>query len=487
MSDPLSIVGSAVGIISLGIHVCQGLISYLQSFKGQVQEIQDSIKETQTIVSLLNSVKDVLVKLDQHSARAIAMVDCLKDSEKRLRELQGFLLKLQKPQDTSQDTPQRIKNARHVLAYPFLQGKLSALRQSLQDLLQNLNLAVNIASLDLTTEIYDQVHNISDTVKGQGLQIAHLSERLLTLDDTMGMDIRHISQKVSRLEMVVQNLRPNIAVELMIATNNLSQVLSSNQQLQQNFHQHLTGWLREIMVERGLVKELLDSLMDQEIPTIENSVTKVSDAPKCPTVTKAPARDLPGCNCFETTPVVQAIFQQSLSLLEVSLSTGTQDVISRFYGFTPIQLCVQWPQGLQKLLDSNFHDFLDEEALWLAMCSDCVDSFKMIHDPSSTSGFARVITNYDPEISKTIRSETEEQQNFSLLEDLMQEFAQMLASMNSTTNFLKVFIWGYWRRRISKFFAVDPEFINSIEVSEARIDLYRCPTRETSLSAWQGF
>ncbi|KAJ4125944.1 hypothetical protein BFJ70_g12460 [Fusarium oxysporum] len=101
----------------------------------------------------------------------------------------------------------------------------------------------------------------------------------------------------------------------------------------------------------------------------------------------------------------------------------------------------------------------------------------MIHDPSSTSGFARVITNYDPEISKTIRSETEEQQNFSLLEDLMQEFAQMLASMNSTTNFLKVFIWGYWRRRISKFFAVDPEFINSIEVSEARIDLYVLPER----------
>lgn len=26
-------------------------------------------------------------------------------------------------------------------------------------------------------------------------------------------------------------------------------------------------------------------------------MTKVSDAPKCPTVTKAPARDLPGCNC----------------------------------------------------------------------------------------------------------------------------------------------------------------------------------------------
>lgn len=97
--------------------------------------------------------------------------------------------------------------------------------------------------------------------------------------------------------------------------------------------------------------------------------------------------------------------------------------------------------------------------------------FKMIHEPSLTSGFARVITNYDTELSKTIRSETEEQQNFSLLEDLMQEFAQMLVSMNSTTNFLKVFIWGYWCRRISKLFAVDPEFINSIGVSEACMDL----------------
>ncbi|KAI7759190.1 hypothetical protein LZL87_008567 [Fusarium oxysporum] len=99
----------------------------------------------------------------------------------------------------------------------------------------------------------------------------------------------------------------------------------------------------------------------------------------------------------------------------------------------------------------------------------------MIDDPSSTSGFARVITDYDPESSKTIRSETEEQQNFSLLEDLMQEFAQTLASMNSTSSFPEVFIWGYWRHRISKLFAVDPEFISSIEGSEARLDLYVLP------------
>lgn len=34
MSDPLSIIGSAVGIVSLGITVVQGLVDYYAAFQG---------------------------------------------------------------------------------------------------------------------------------------------------------------------------------------------------------------------------------------------------------------------------------------------------------------------------------------------------------------------------------------------------------------------------------------------------------------------
>ncbi|KAH7180448.1 hypothetical protein DER46DRAFT_652618 [Fusarium sp. MPI-SDFR-AT-0072] len=172
---------------------------------------------------------------------------------------------------------------------------------------------------------------------------------------------------------------------------------------------------------------------------------------------------------YETPLLIQAIFQESGGLIQSYLIQHHLGVNQTFHGFTPFQLCIQWPEGIEMLLSSQINTPLDEDALWLA--------FRMIDDPSSTSGFARVITDYDPESSKTIRSETEEQQNFSLLEDLMQEFAQTLASMNSTSSFPEVFIWGYWRHRISKLFAVDPEFISSIEGSEARLDLYVLPER----------
>ncbi|KAF4439412.1 hypothetical protein FACUT_4167 [Fusarium acutatum] len=320
MSDALSVVGSAVGIISLGIHVCQGLVSYLQSFKSQDQDIQDSIRETQTIVSLLNSVKGGLLKLGQHSATAVAVVDCLKDSEEKLCELQVFLHKLQKSPEPSQDTIQKIKNARHALIYPFLEGKLLALRQSLQDLLHNLDLAVNIASLyafsdeidspcadgqtsDLTVEMRHQLHGINDTVQSQGLHIAETSDRLLALDNAMGIRLRDTGETISRFETTAQDLRQDIVAQITVAASNLNQMMSRNQHLQEELFQRLGRCLEEQIRENGLAKDLLGSYMGQETLAADNSIVGDLQASTGSRVSRAPTRDLPGCHCkLETKP-----------------------------------------------------------------------------------------------------------------------------------------------------------------------------------------
>lgn len=45
MSDPLSVAGTAVGIASLGIQVCQGLIKYLQAVNDRNEEIKDAVRD----------------------------------------------------------------------------------------------------------------------------------------------------------------------------------------------------------------------------------------------------------------------------------------------------------------------------------------------------------------------------------------------------------------------------------------------------------
>lgn len=276
MSDALSVVGSAVGIISLGIQVCQGLVSYLQSFKSQDQEIQDSIKEAQTIVSLFNSLKDVLLRLDQHSARVIAVVDCLNDCEKKLRELQLFLLKLQKSSEPTKKTRQKIKDARHSFAYPFLEGKLLSLRQSLQNLLQNLDLAVNIASLyvfstsidpldahscisDLMTQMCHQLHGVNGAVQSQGLHIAQTSDHLLALDKAIAIRFRDAEEILSQFTTAAQDLRQEIVAQTTVAASSLSQMMSRNQHLQEELNERLGRCLEEMGRERGYAKNVLGS------------------------------------------------------------------------------------------------------------------------------------------------------------------------------------------------------------------------------------
>lgn len=56
----LAAAGSAVGIISAGIQVCQGLISYYDSWKGCHQDIANTAETIATFLGILETVLAVL-------------------------------------------------------------------------------------------------------------------------------------------------------------------------------------------------------------------------------------------------------------------------------------------------------------------------------------------------------------------------------------------------------------------------------------------
>ncbi|VTT72083.1 unnamed protein product [Fusarium fujikuroi] len=516
----------------------------------------------------------------------IAVVDCLNDCEKKLRELQLFLHKLQKSSEPIKNTRQKIKDARHSFAYPFLEGKLLSLRQSLQNLLQNLDLAVNIASLcisDLMTQMCHQLHGVNGAVQSQGLHIAQTSDHLLAQDKAIAIRFRDAEEILSQFTTAAQDFRQEIVAQTTVAASSLSQMMSRNQHLQEELSERLGRCLEEMGRERGYAKNVLGSYIGLETTAIDSSVTRTLQASKNSTNPRASIRELPGChsciqyshgtaspgltiryqnvvpqkhsavfdelsklhfgflfrdrdpsgsdialaventerailslyrdgkaspsdrdeygcnqaelNC-ETPLLIQAIIQESEDLLKLHLLKKQTGLSPVFHGFTPFQLCIQWPRGIEMLLSSQINSPLDEDALSLAVCSDRADSvkvfleagcpmeygsdfvkFTMVDDPGSSSGYARAITDCDSENSHGIRSGVEEQHNMSLLEDLVKEFAQIMTSMDLKSISLEGFIYGYWRNRISKLFAVDPEFINTIHYSQVSMDLYVLPER----------
>lgn len=65
MGDPFSLASSAMGVISLGLSVCQGLNSYYASYKSYSQETQAASCQVQTLGEILQLIKKRLVDIQE--------------------------------------------------------------------------------------------------------------------------------------------------------------------------------------------------------------------------------------------------------------------------------------------------------------------------------------------------------------------------------------------------------------------------------------
>lgn len=159
MADGLSVAGTAVGIMSLGIQVCQGLISYVRSAKKRKKELADTLKDIQALLSIFYSLQDIIPLIDQSNPiDSLVIRNCLKDSEEGLQELNALVTKL-KGQPGFTKITEKAKETGRALIYPFHEGKLISVRESIRRILANLNLVIDNTTLYVRRlpDIFDQV------------------------------------------------------------------------------------------------------------------------------------------------------------------------------------------------------------------------------------------------------------------------------------------------------------------------------------------
>ncbi|KAF5974039.1 hypothetical protein FBULB1_7943 [Fusarium bulbicola] len=390
MSDPLSVAGSAVGIISLGIQVCQGLISYLQSFKSQDQDIQDSLKDVQTVISILYSLKGILPKVDERSSGTPAIRRCLAESEENLREFQQFALKL-----------------RHT-----------------------------------KIQIHTNVDDLGNAFKDQGANVAKLSDQLQVLDNSMAVYYQGLKSEISQAQLLAQEFRQEIGGQLALIKTDVGSLMSINERHQEGINQGLMKAFEELKEQNNFQNELIrTALIFRDRPADEKnrqgttsiqalvSIFKIishvykesspydqdEDGKSHAMLTLETTLDITSRlldegideltleslstsakglietlvstagdengkveHIFELPPIFRAIFQQSINMLETAIAESPKAATEIMYGLTTIELCVYWPEGLRKLLSTKAIDLLGEIALSIAVQADCVESVDLL-------------------------------------------------------------------------------------------------------------
>jgi hypothetical protein len=158
----MEVLGTAIGVASLGIQVCQGLLSYYETWKdydSDVAATYDMVADLQQTFDLLKSaLNDPL--LDAKKSERVG--NCVQSARNALVKLEAKALKVceyEQPRGFSQKIFREVQR----LKYPFTAKTLEKLKTAVGDVQSRLQLAVQVVALDLSQKTQHTVVTIHET------------------------------------------------------------------------------------------------------------------------------------------------------------------------------------------------------------------------------------------------------------------------------------------------------------------------------------
>ena len=150
--------GTAVGIISLGIQVTESLVKYYKSYKGRESDIIHITEKLDGILVTLQSVETTLSGRKFHvDERSLiqSIETSIKSCDEMIQELRHECQKIS--QSSSDGTTAAIKRAGRRVAYPFRQSTLQKLDEEIDELAANLSAALGVLQLKDNQRMRDDI------------------------------------------------------------------------------------------------------------------------------------------------------------------------------------------------------------------------------------------------------------------------------------------------------------------------------------------
>lgn len=141
------VAGTVVSVISLGLQVCQGLVSYYQDYQGQDEKVADILRDVSTLNNSFEALQHCLSKLNPGQLDTIvqagdSVIECAAAVE-RLKQLLAECHRTAIPADFKE----RIQILARKAAFPFRQSTIKDLRDTVKGLQTNVIIALQTLQL----------------------------------------------------------------------------------------------------------------------------------------------------------------------------------------------------------------------------------------------------------------------------------------------------------------------------------------------------
>ena len=141
MTDPISLTGTAVGIVSLGLTVCQSLVSYYDSWKSHDEQVKEAVARIEELENVLDVLSGRLARLPSNhevSSQVQTLTVSCKASMKKLEDIFEECRKTGNPSTLKE----KIQAQRRKALFPFKKDTLESIKATSRDIIGVLNIAL---------------------------------------------------------------------------------------------------------------------------------------------------------------------------------------------------------------------------------------------------------------------------------------------------------------------------------------------------------
>jgi hypothetical protein len=164
MADPFSIIGSAVGVVSLGLTVCQGLISYYGPWTAYDKEISCLAQKAEGLKTTLTILQEPVQNFESSgSSVAIEVQRRIISCGELLESLQSVVENCKKTSPSS-DLKHRAQALKKRIMYPFRRDTVLWLVNTVEGLQANLNTALQVLQLYVTSKLTSNMKTSPDHI-----------------------------------------------------------------------------------------------------------------------------------------------------------------------------------------------------------------------------------------------------------------------------------------------------------------------------------
>ena len=181
----MDVAGSAVGIISLGLTVCQSLLAYYQSWKDSNEDVTKIYNSIESLESILKVLEDIIGRKIVNQNIATSLQDSLIRCRSGIDALDKKLKKI-RSSESPHGFQKQAKAQLMRISYPFKQSTLFKLRNIIENEKMSLSSVLNALQIHTSSITFNEVTDSNKKLDEMSLVIAKLGLDMTSMKLTIG-------------------------------------------------------------------------------------------------------------------------------------------------------------------------------------------------------------------------------------------------------------------------------------------------------------